>query len=142
MPPLFYSFVKVAFHLPTFLIKNDCTLREFAIKSTVDSLSPYVMHREIRDMLNDIRVFDNVTAVYKTILPNVTLLPANTVKHFKPWLHSYYVYLYSLSPHSRERSYKKLIKSMILFINENPEFGIIKNGVVRATIVSPPKIIL
>ena len=140
MPVLFYNFVKAGLDPQTFLLQNDCLLREYAIKSTVDNLTPAVMHAEIRDMLNTIRIFDVVSASYKTILPNVSLLPGTAVKQFKPWLYTYYVHQFSLSPTLREKSYEKLIQSIILFIRENPEFGSVKKGVVRAKVVSPVKI--
>lgn len=142
MPVLFYNFVKANLDPQTFLLQNDCFLREYAIKATVDNLSPVIMHAEIREMLNDIRIFDVASASYKTILPNVSLLPGSAVKHFKPWLYTYYVHQYSLSPTLREKSYKKLIHSMMVFKRENPDFGLIKKGVVRTTVVSPVKILM
>ena len=140
MPVLFYNFVKAGLDPATFLLQNDCFLREYAIKATVDNLTSAVMHAEIRDMLNDIRIFDVASASYKTILPNVSLLPGSAVKQFKPWLYTYYVHQYSLSPTLREKSYKKLIQSMVLFIRLNPEFGSVKRGVIRTTVVCPVKI--
>jgi len=140
MPTLFYHFVKVDFSLQTFLFHNDCLLREHAIKATVESLTAGPLHSEIRNMLNDIRIFDVRSANYTSILPNALLLPAGTVVHFKPWLYMFYVHLYSYSPSLREKMYKKLIRSIVTFLEENPEFGQVKQGVVRATIVSKPKV--
>ena len=142
MPFLFYQYVKAGFDLHVFLARNDCMLREFAIQSTVNGMAPVELYAEIRAMLTEIRVFDVSSGAYKTILPNVTLLPITAIKVFKPWLHLYYVYLYSLSPTLRDKSYKKLIKSMVLFIRENPEFGLVKRGVVRGDIQCPPKVIV
>jgi len=139
MPMLFYRYVKVGFDLKMFLTQNDCMLREYAIRSCVNTMPHQELNVEIRTMLNEIRVFDVASACYKTILPNVALLPATAITQFKPWLHMYYVYQYSLSPALREKSYKKLIQFMVEFIRENPEFGRVKKGVVRATTLSPPK---
>jgi hypothetical protein len=137
MPTLFFHFVKVGFDLKIFHLQNEGMLREYAIKNTVDALGPATMHSEIREMIQDVRVYDAVSATYKTILPNVKLLPCSVLKHFKPWLYMYYVHLYSLSPATREQSYKKMIRSMVTFAAENPNFGVIKKGVVRTEINSP-----
>lgn len=139
IPPLFFSFVKAGFSLSTFLMRNECVLRDYAIEATVDSFTSIFLHAEIRQMLQDVRVFDVTSAAYITIIPNVSLLPAKTMSYFKPWLHAYYIHNYSLSPMTRERSYKKLIKSIVLFRQENPEFGTKKNGIIHTTIVSPLK---
>jgi hypothetical protein len=120
-------------------MQNECILREYAIQNTVDNIVPSVMHNEIRGMLNEIRVFDVFTATHKSILPNANLLPAAAVNHFKPWLKTYYIYLYSLNPTFREKSYKKLIRSINLFVIENPDFGVKKNGVIQTIVVSPLK---
>jgi len=42
-----------------------------------------------------------------------------------------------LSPLHREHCYKKLTKAMIEFVVSNPEFGVVKRGVVRAVIDKP-----
>jgi hypothetical protein len=140
MPVLFYEFVRAGFDLSLFLARNEGMLREYAIQSTVNNMAVIEMTAEIRTMLTEIRVFDIASGSYNTILPNVILLPITAIKEFKPWLQLYFVYLYSLSPSLREKSYKKLIKSMMLFTRENPDFGIIKRGVVRAEIQCPPKV--
>ena len=140
MPNLFYQFVKVHFNLNSFLTRNECVLREHANKATVDNFRPVVVYSEIRNMLQDIHVFDVITGANKTILPNAKLLPGFALTHFKSWLYAYYIYVYSLSPTLRDRSYKLLVRSLMLFVKENPDFGQIKNGVVRTVIVSPPKI--
>jgi hypothetical protein len=139
MPNLFFRFVKAGFDLPSFHMQNEGLLREYAIKNTVDALTPGAMNNEIREMMNDIRIYDVSTTTYKTIIPNVKLLPCSSMKQFKAWLYMYYVHLYSLSPATRERCYKKLLRSMMNFVSENPSFGVVKKGVVRTEIDSPIK---
>ena len=137
IPMLFYQFVKVGFNLKLFLLQNECMLREYAIRSTLDAMPPVALNLEIRDMLCDIRMFDAVSRTQTTIIPNALLLPCSCLHAFKPWLKAYYYYIYSLSPLHREHCYKKLTKAMIEFVVSNPEFGVVKRGVVRAVIDKP-----
>jgi len=139
MPMLFHQFVKAGFDLNLFLTRNECLLREYAIRSTVEAMPAAIISAEVRAMLNDMRVFDALSGSYKTVLPNVALLPSKSLTIFKPWLHLYYVHLYSLSPTLREKSYKKIFQAMVRFIRDNPEFGVVRKGVVRSDLVSLPE---
>ena len=137
IPMLFYHFVKVGFNLKLFLLQNECMLREYAIRSTLESMPPVALNLEIRDMLCDIRMYDAVSRTQTTIIPNALLLPCSCLHAFKPWLKAYFTYVYSLSPLTREHCYKKLTKAMIEFVRSNPEFGVVKRGVVRAVLEHP-----
>lgn len=141
IPMLFYHFVKVGFNLKLFLLQNECMLREYAIRSTLDAMPPVALNLEIRDMLCDIRSYDAVSRTERTIIPNALLLPCSCLHAFKPWLKAYFIYIYSLSPLHREHAYKKLTKAMIEFVSANPNFGVVKRGVVRSNLENPVPVV-
>lgn len=134
MPILLQRFATVDFDLKYFAMQNESVLREYAIKSTVESLSPTVARAEIRDFFDIIRVYELTTATYQPIMPNARMLPNSELLQFKPWLHAYYVHSYSLNPTYKNRTYKKLIQSMMRFTTDNPCFGMVKNHIIQTEV--------
>jgi len=137
MPALFYSYVKNDFDLKAFFQENECILREHAIKTTVDSLTPPTVRSEIRDLFKETKVYDARTNEYLPIIRNADLLPGTALMQFKPWLYAYYIYNYSLNPAYKNKVYRKLVQSMVHFVIENPEFGTVKNHIVQIWMKRP-----
>jgi hypothetical protein len=137
MPPLFHSYVKTNFCLKKFTLKNECALRDTIIKSMVKNFAPKAAHREIRYMLEEIRVCESYSKHNRSLIPNATLLPAHALDQFKPWLYAYYTHLYSFNPYMRQAAYKNLIKSMLEFAAKNKKFGMLQNSLVCTEVLHP-----
>jgi hypothetical protein len=136
MPPLFHSFVKTNFCLKTFTLRNECALRETIINSMVKNFTPNAAHREIRYMLEEIRVCEGYKTP-RTLIPNASMLPAHSLDQFKPWLYAYYTHVYSFNPYMRQAAYKNLVKSMLDFSAKNKKFGMIQNSIVCTEVTHP-----
>ena len=141
MPPLFHSYVKTKFSLKQFTLTNECVLRDTIINSMVKNFTPKDTHREIRYMLEEIRVCENYTKNNRSLIPNASMLPVHTLDQFKPWLYAYYTHLYSFNPYLRQAAYKTLIKSMLEFAAKNKNFGVLQNSIVCTEVVQPVQIV-
>ena len=137
MPPLFHNYVKTNFCLKQFTLKNECVLRDTIINSIVKNFTPKDTHREIRYMLEEIRVCENYTKNNRSLIPNASMLPAHTLGQFKPWLYAYYTHLYSFNPYMRQAAYKTLIQSMLEFAAKNKKFGMLLNSIVCTEVLHP-----
>ena len=136
MPLLFQQFVKTDFNLKKFKTQNLCTLQDYAILATVDSMTDLAVSCELRDVFSDI-FFHKENSFPSTIIPNAKLIPVKVLVKFKPWLHCYYVYRYSFNPFYKEKAYKALVSNMVKFMLENPKFGSKQNYLVQTDFKKP-----
>jgi len=125
-PPLFYGFVQSGGDLARFVIKNECALREHNAIAFVHNMPPEEVVTEVRHMFAEIRAFNRGSS----IMPNWDLMPPAVLQKFKPWLYLYEVYCYTLNPYMRAAIYSRLVKTIFLFLAENPTFGQKKNHIV------------
>jgi hypothetical protein len=133
MPRLLALFIESECKLDAFLTQNECLLRGLVIKSLVDHFPPETMRDELLMMFDNLK-FYNAGQGYKSILRNMHSLPAEVMGQFKPWLHLYFQHLYSLNPDQRHNSFAKLVRQMVTFKTENPEFGLITDKKVNTQV--------
>jgi hypothetical protein len=128
VPPLFQSFVKKGCELIPFAVSQECNIRDYNILRYAATLDTYTSNLEVRRMLEDIPTF-----VDPAVLPN------NVLKHFVPWLTAYFSFMYSLNPYVKSYSFARLCRAASIFMDENKDFGKLRNHIVQTKIVVPPK---
>jgi hypothetical protein len=137
MPHLFENFIKAKQSMRHFTVQNECALREVILSSHIKNMPPKMVHHEVRQLFEEVRIFDTKIGGYRPIIPKHDLLPASCLAHFKPWLYAYFVNLYSFNPYLRQTAQKNLIKAMLVFVAENPTFGSVVKGSVCSQIKKP-----
>ena len=120
-----------------FTLQNECTLRDIILTAHIKNLTPKMVHREVRQLFEEVRIFDTKIGTYRPIIPKHDLLPASSLFQFKPWLYAYFSHMYSFNPYLRSIAQKNLIKTMLVFVAENPAFGSTDKGLVCSKITNP-----
>ena len=113
---LIQNYFLAHFNLRDFQKKNEYIIRDYYIKS-------YVNTTPINELLTDIKYMLKTINLTKTLnihleFPNETL-----VRIMKPYLLLYYQSVYSVDSYKRDASYSELILRMAKFVNYNPLFG-------------------
>lgn len=137
MPHLFENFVKVHQSVRVFGLQNECTLRDLILKSNVKNFTPKMVQREVRQLFQEVRIYEPKTGVYRPVVPKHDLIPITALEQFKPWLYAYYTHMYSFNPYLRSVAQKNLIRAMLVFLAENPRFGTVVKGVVNSEVLNP-----
>jgi len=125
VPPLFGFFLEMDFDLKNFSIKYETILRDYAIKSYVDNLTLSNRRTEIRNMFSVVGLFNPFSNKCEPIF-RICVAFSEELDQFTPWLHLYFLHLYSLNTYYAHISFRKLVKKMLRFREENPTFGMIK----------------
>ena len=117
MPTLFQLFYSNNFDLQEFTRRNECIIRDYAIKSFLKGANTDLKHKYTLKMLR----------TYNYLLPNIILDPSfpkkKLVKVFTSYLEYYLITRYSLNPSLRFFSKEKLRLKLIKFNKLNPTFG-------------------
>ena len=107
VPLFFIHYMKVNFELTTFLLENECGLRQYNIHKKIKNLKPNEIHTEIRYMIVDMYAF----ILDIDITDDVILFDCN-VSVSRELLTHYYNYSYSLNPYQRLCECKTLIQKI------------------------------
>ena len=137
MPHLFENFIKVNQSVRHFGLQNECALREVILKSNVKNFTPKMVQREVRQLFQEMRIFEPKTGGYRPVIAKHELIPVHALDQFKPWLYAYYIHMYSFNPYLRQTAQKSLVKAMIVFLAENPLFGTIQKGLIHTEVLHP-----
>tara|TARA_Y100000389_G_scaffold202079_1_gene246468 strand:+ start:5326 stop:6705 length:1380 start_codon:yes stop_codon:yes gene_type:complete len=117
MPTLFQLFYSNNFDLQEFTRRNECIIRDYAIKSLLKGANTDLKHKYTLKMLR----------TYNNLLPNIIIDPSfpkkKLVKVFTSYLEYYLITRYSLNPSLRFFSKEKLRLKLIKFNKLNPTFG-------------------
>ena len=122
MPPLFGHFMSVDCHLEDFMTQFEGVIRDEIIQSTIENYAKPVLHAEIRHMLENVKVFDGESFKFTCIFRHTDRVMDTELDQFKPWLHLYFLYLYSLNPNYRHKAFTTLVSRMRAFRRSHPEF--------------------
>jgi len=125
VPPLFTLFVGVDFDLERFETQYETILRDCIIKATVNNLTPAKRRDEIREMMSVVGVYNPSSNRQEQIFHLISVRPEE-LDQFKPWLHLYFLHLYSLNTYYAHVSFRRLVRAMVQFRTTNPTFGYIK----------------
>jgi hypothetical protein len=107
VPLFFIHYMKVNFELTTFLLENECGLRQYNIHKKIKNLKLHEINTEIRYMIVDMYAF----ILDIDIADDVILFDCN-VSVSRELLTHYYNYSYSLNPYQRLCECKTLIQKI------------------------------
>ena len=125
VPPLFAFFVEVDFDMEKFETQYESVLRDFVIKATIENMTPAKRREEIRQMMAVVGVYNPLSNRHEPIFRLRSVLP-DELDRFKPWLHLYFVHLYSLNTYYAHVAFRNLIRDMLKYRAANPAFGYLK----------------
>jgi hypothetical protein len=131
VPPLFILFLNLDFDLKIFSIKYETILRDHVIKSYVADLTPSARRTEIRTMFSVVGLFNPFSKRCEPIFHICGEVFSEELDQFTPWLHLYFLHLYSLNTYYAHVSFRKLVKKMLRFREENPTFGMLKGRMTK-----------
>lgn len=117
VPNLLHLFYLTNFNLNTFILQNECYIRDFYIKNNHKNLSNKNKIDLIYEMLHDYDYYLQDVVIHPDF-PQWKLLDI-----FKHYLYDFLINKYSLSPTMRSNSNDKLITEFTLFNKLNPLFG-------------------
>jgi len=127
VPPLFVLYMGVDFDIERFETQYESLLRDYVIKANIENLTPAKRREEIRQMMGVVGVFNPLSNRHEPIFRVLCVRP-DELDQFKPWLHLYFVHLYSLNTYYAHVAFRNLIRAMLHFRQENPTFGYAKKG--------------
>ena len=115
VPVLFSLFTSTDFDLRIFLLKYEPIVRDIVIKSVVDNMTNVQKSLEIRNMLLNTTIYDDVQETHTPIL-NPNRLTPTLMGKLRPLLYHYFIYLYSLNPYYRQASNSIILKTLLSYI--------------------------
>jgi len=107
LPLFFIQYMRVGFDVTTFLLENECGLRQYNIHKKVRNLPRNELANEIRYMVVDIYSFIMESEVVEDII-----LLKYDISFSRELLTHYYNYSYSLNPYQRLCECKTLVQKI------------------------------
>jgi hypothetical protein len=114
MPVLFHYFFLADFNITTFRDQHEGIIREMSINNHVKKSDHDTLYNSVINMLKE-----HKPRIYiHTEFPKEEL-----VNIMRPYLHLYYVSMYSLDEHKKLSAFSELHKKLHKFYKHNPKFG-------------------
>jgi hypothetical protein len=111
VPVLFSLFVHVDFDVKLFLLKYEPMVRDVVIKAVVDNFTTETKLAEVRNMLENMTVYDVSIQLNVPIIDPYSLTTA-TLRTMFPLLHHYFIYLFSLNPYYRQAAQTTVLRCL------------------------------
>ena len=123
IPLLIQQFYKLEFNIVKFELITYPILKDNAIKNYIDTESNTVLFLDIINMIESLRVsLDYAYIDSRLPLKHIK----DVVKHIKPFLHDYFVGLFSCNTLKKEMAMTSAINGLTLFFRQYPIFGTLR----------------
>jgi len=119
--PLITMLMQENFVVNAFSIKYESSIKEYIIDNKIKNFTPKNICDELKLMFDAVS-YNHAPHNQSFTISFINKLPNSILLHFKPLLYHYFRHIYSNNSLYRKMEYNKLVKKLIAFKKENPDF--------------------